>query len=190
MSLPDEQDRPAAAQPAAQNQLGGADAASGAPEAADPKQIEELRAALADAEARAAESKDLYLRALAEADNVRKRAARDIEQAHKYALERFANDLIGVKDSLEMGVASEGSVESLRAGTEATLKLLVKAFENAGLVDIFPQGEMFNPELHEAMISQPSAEHEPNTVLQVIQRGYQLNGRLLRPARVIVAREP
>jgi molecular chaperone GrpE len=152
--------------------------------------VQELQAALAEAQASAAESKDLYLRALAELDNVRKRAARDIEQAHKYALERFANDLLAVKDGLELGLSSDANADALRAGTESTLKLLNKAFENAQLIEISPQGEVFNPELHEAMIAQPSAEHVPNTVIQVIQKGYQLNGRLLRPARVIVAKEP
>jgi len=95
-----------------------------------------------------------------------------------------------VKDSLELGVNAAGTIETLRSGSEATLKLLAKAFEKAGVVEIDPQGEMFNPEWHEAMVSQPSAEHVPNSVLQVVQKGYQLNGRLLRPARVIVAREP
>jgi molecular chaperone GrpE len=152
--------------------------------------VEALQAALAAAEARARESKDMYMRALAEVDNVRKRAARDIEHAHKFALERFANNLIGVKDSLELGLSSAATAEALKSGTEATLKLLSKAFEQAGVVELTPLGEPFNPEWHEAMVMQPSAEHVPNSVLQVIQKGYQLNGRLLRPARVIVAREP
>ena len=152
--------------------------------------VEALQAALTAAEAKALESRDLYMRALAELDNVRKRAARDVEHAHKYALDKFANDLIGVKDSLELGLGSAANADSLKAGTEATLKQLGSAFERAGIVEVVPQGERFNPELHEAMVSQPSAEHEPNTVLQVIQKGYQLNGRLLRPARVIVTREP
>jgi molecular chaperone GrpE len=156
----------------------------------EEQDVQALRSALEAAERRALESRDLYLRALAELENVRKRAARDIEQAHKYALERFANDLIAVKDGLELGLTSQANAETLRSGTESTLKLLNKAFENAGLVEIIPQGETFNPELHEAMIAQPSSEHVPNTVLQVIQKGYQLNGRLLRPARVIVAKEP
>jgi molecular chaperone GrpE len=149
-----------------------------------------LQAQLAAAEARALEHRDLYMRALAELENVRKRASRDVEQAHKYAVDRFANDLIGVKDSLELGLASEATGESLRAGTEATLKLLAKAFEKAGLAELEPLGETFNPELHEAMAMMPSAEHTPNTVSQVVQKGYTLNGRLLRPARVIVTREP
>jgi molecular chaperone GrpE len=150
----------------------------------------DLQAALNAAEARATEHRDLYMRALAELDNVRKRATRDVEHAHKFAIDRFANDLMGVKDSLELGLASEATGEALRAGTEATLKLLAKAFEKAGLIELDPAGEPFNPEFHEAMAMQPSAEQPPNTVAQVVQKGYQLNGRLLRPARVIVTREP
>jgi molecular chaperone GrpE len=157
----------------------GADADAGA-----------LQAALAAAESRALESRDLYMRALAELDNVRKRAVRDIEQAHKFGLERVANDLIGVKDSLELGLASAASADALREGTRATLQLLSKALEKAGVTEIVPQGEQFNPELHEAMVMQPSAQHVPNSIVQVVQKGYQLNGRLLRPARVIVAKEP
>jgi molecular chaperone GrpE len=149
----------------------------------------DLHAALAAAEARAAESKDLYLRALAELENVRKRASRDVEQAHRYAIDRFANDLIDVKDSLELGLASAGNSDALRAGTEATLRLLGKAFEKAGLAEIVPAGAPFNPEVHEAIAAQPTADQAPNTVLQVVQKGYQLNGRLLRPARVVVAKE-
>ena len=158
----------------------------GAHESADM----DLQAALNAAEARAAEHRDLYMRALAELDNVRKRAARDVEQAHKFAIDRFANDLMGVKDSLELGLASDATGDALRAGTEATLKLLAKAFEKAGLTELDPAGQPFNPEFHEAMAMQPSADQPPNTVAQVVQKGYQLNGRLLRPARVIVTREP
>jgi molecular chaperone GrpE len=158
-------------------------------EAAD---VGALQAALAAAENRALESRDLYMRALAELENVRKRASRDVEQAHKFGLERIANDLIGVKDSLELGIASGAgaSADALRQGTQATLQLLAKALEKAGVTEIEPQGEQFNPELHEAMVMQPSAQHVPNSIVQVVQKGYQLNGRLLRPARVIVAREP
>jgi molecular chaperone GrpE len=156
-------------------------------EAAD---IGALQAALAVAESRALESRDLYMRALAELENVRKRASRDVEQAHKFGVERVANDLLGVKDSLELGLASGASADALREGTRATLQLLSKALEKAGVTEIVPQGEQFNPQLHEAMVMQPSAEHVPNSIVQVVQKGYQLNGRLLRPARVIVAKEP
>jgi molecular chaperone GrpE len=151
---------------------------------------ESLQAALAAAEQKSLEHRDLYMRALAELDNIRKRAARDVEQAHKYAIDRFANDLVGVKDSLELGLATEATGETLRAGTEATVKLLSKAFEKAGVVELNPLGETFNPEFHESMAMVPSAEHTPNTVSQVVQKGYVLNGRLLRPARVLVTREP
>jgi molecular chaperone GrpE len=149
-----------------------------------------LQTALAAAEARALESRDLYMRALAELENVRKRASRDVEQAHKFGVERMANDLIGVRDSLELGLASAASADAIREGTKATLQLLTRALEKAGVTEIVPQGEQFNPELHEAMVLQPSAEHVPNSIVQVVQKGYQLNGRLLRPARVIVAKEP
>lgn len=149
-----------------------------------------LQDALAAAEAKSLESRDLYMRALAEMENLRKRAARDVEQAHKYALDKFAQDLVNVKDSLELGLqAGQGAnSESLVAGTQATLQLLSKAFERAGIVSVEPLNQPFNPEFHEAMVTQESADHPANTVLQVIQKGYQLNGRLLRPARVIVSR--
>ena len=163
----------------------------GANEASDPgtDELESLRTALAQAQAKAEESREQQLRAFAELENVRKRAVRDVEQAHKYALEKFAGELIGVKDSLEMGLAAgNADIKDLLAGTEATLKLLSRAFEKAGVAEIVPEGQPFNPELHEAMVTQPATDRPPNTVLQVVQKGYQLNGRLLRPARVIVAR--
>ena len=149
-----------------------------------------LQAALAAAEVKSLESRDLYMRALAEMENLRKRAARDVEHAHKYALEKFAQDLVNVKDSLELGLeaAQKADAQALVSGTDATLQLLTKAFERAGIVTIDAQGQPFNPEFHEAMVTQESAEYPANTVLQVIQKGYQLNGRLLRPARVIVSR--
>ena len=175
MTMPNEQDR-------------APDAASAQTD--DVTEVTELRASLAAAEARALESRDLYMRALAELENVRKRASRDVEQAHKYAVDRFANDLVAVKDSLELGLMAAGDIDTLKAGTEATLKLFKKAFEKAGVIELDPLGEPFNPELHEAMAMQPSAEHVPDSVTQVVQKGYQLNGRLLRPARVIVARAP
>ena len=143
-------------------------------------------------QAKADENWDRYVRAMAEADNIRKRATRDIAHAHKFALENFSKDLLAVKDSLEMGLAAADTddVESLLAGSEATLKLLAGSLERFGISEIDPEGEPFDPERHEAMTMQPSAEVEPGSVLTVIQKGYALNGRLLRPARVIVAYEP
>jgi len=145
-------------------------------------------AGLAELQAKADENWERYVRASAETENVRKRAARDVENAHKFALERFGKELLGVKDTLEMGVAADGaSVESLIEGSNATLKMLGSVLERFGIVEIDPEGEPFDPEFHEAISMQPSDEVEPNSVLKVVQKGYTLNGRLLRPAMVIVA---
>jgi molecular chaperone GrpE len=159
-------------------------------EAAD--ELSSLRQQLAEAQAAAVQGREQVLRAAAELDNIRKRAARDMEQAHRYALERFAQDLLPVADSLELAVASAARADaaSLAAGQEATLRLLASAFVKYAVQPIDPAGERFDPERHEAMAMQPSTTAEPDSVLQVVQRGYQLNGRLLRPARVIVARAP
>lgn len=146
-------------------------------------------AALAEAEAKAAENWERYVRAAAETENVRKRAARDVENAHKFALERFGKELLAVKDGLEMALAASenASVESLLEGSEATLKLLGSTMERFGIEQVDPQGEPFDPEWHEAISVQPSDTVEPGSVLTVVQKGYSLNGRLLRPAMVIVA---
>jgi len=137
------------------------------------------------------ENWEKYLRAAAELENVRKRAARDVENAHKFALERFAGELLAVRDSLEMGLAAgeDANAESLRQGKEATLKLLTGVMERFGVEEVDPLGEPFDPALHEAMTMQPSDELEPGSVLTVFQKGYALNGRLLRPARVVVVAE-
>jgi molecular chaperone GrpE len=151
----------------------------------------DLAAALVAAEAKAQDNWDRYLRAAAETENVRKRAGRDVENARRYALENFGRDLLAVKDSLEMGIqaADNADVESLLQGKEATLKLLATTLERFGIAEVSPEGEPFDPEYHEAMTMQPSADAEPGTVLAVIQKGYLLNGRLLRPAMVVVAAE-
>lgn len=145
-------------------------------------------AVLAELQAKADENWERYLRAAAETENVRKRSARDVENAHKFALERFGKELLGVKDTLEMGIAADGaSVESLIEGSNATLKLLGSTLERFGIVEVDPAGEPFDPEFHEAISMQPSDDVEPNSVVAVVQKGYTLNGRLLRPAMVIVA---
>ena len=151
-------------------------------------EMERLQAELVAAEERAKNHWEQYLRALAEVDNVRKRAAKDLENTRQFAVEKFAADVIGVKDSLELALANldKADVASLVEGEKATLRLLAKAFEKAQIEEINPEGQPFNPELHEAMMAQP-ADAPPNTVLSVIQRGYALNGRLLRPARVVVS---
>ena len=150
-------------------------------------EMERLQQALAASEERAKNHWEQYLRALADVENVRKRAAKDLESTRQFAVEKFAQDLIAVKDSLEMAISSTKSdLASLIEGQSATLRQLAKAFEKAQIEEINPEGAAFNPELHEAMMTQPS-DSPPNTVLNVVQRGYQLNGRLLRPARVIVS---
>ena len=133
---------------------------------------------------------DKYLRAAAELENVRKRAARDVENAHKFAVERFATDLLAVCDSLEMALNADQagtSIEDLKAGNEATLKLFTSILQRFGVSEINPLGESFDPEMHEAMTVQHSDECEPGNIVTVYQKGYALNGRLMRPARVVVA---
>ncbi len=153
--------------------------------------LEQLREALAAAEAKVEEARDAHMRAVAELENVRRRAVRDVESAHRYGLEKFASELLHVRDSLELGleVGKNADLQSLLAGKEATLKLLERAFERFNIVEVNPVGAPFDPQLHEAMAMEESDTAEPNSVLKVVQKGYQLNGRLLRPARVIVAKD-
>ena len=157
-----------------------------------PQTESAAEATTAELQAKADENWERYLRAAAEVENVRKRAVRDVEHARKFALENFGRELLAVKDSLEIGLAAGESADadSLLAGKQATLNLLTTTLERFGVAEIDPEGEPFDPELHEAMTVQPSADAEPGSVLTVIQKGYSLNGRLLRPARVVVAAEP
>jgi molecular chaperone GrpE len=154
--------------------------------------MERLQLALAASEERAKNHWDQYLRAVADVENVRKRAQRDVEAAHRYGIDKLAQELLPVRDSLELAVenADRADAQSLATGQEATLKLLAKAFEKLNISEINPLGEPFDPARHEAMLAQPSDSAEPNSVLKVVQRGYEINGRLLRPARVIVAKSP
>jgi molecular chaperone GrpE len=162
------------------------------PQATVESEVERLTTELAAALAKAQENWDTYLRSMAETENVRKRAQREVESAQRYAVERFAGDLVEVRDSLELGIAAGAGAEAgkLVEGMEATLRLLNKAFDRAGVALIDPAGQTFNPEFHEAMVTQPTADQPPGTVLAVVQKGYSLNGRLLRPARVVIARTP
>jgi molecular chaperone GrpE len=162
------------------------------PAAAAPAGDADVSAALAEAEARAAENRNHYLRAVAELDNFRKRSEREIDNARKFAIERFAQELVTVGDALEAGIqaAAANPGPALLEGAQATLRELHRAFEKAGIKIIDPAGQPFNPEWHEAMVAQESRQHPANTVLSVIQKGYSLNGRLLRPARVIVSKAP
>lgn len=150
---------------------------------------QELDQQLEDAQQQVSEYQDKMLRMQAEMDNLRKRTERDVSNAHKYAVEKFANELLQVKDSLELGLNAEDiDVAKLHEGTEMTLKILSNVFEKFSIEEVNPLGEAFDANLHEAMTMQESAEHEPNTVLTVVQKGYTLHGRLIRPAMVIVAK--
>ena len=146
---------------------------------------------LEELQAKANENWDRYLRASAETENVRKRAARDVEHARKYAIESFAKEMLAVRDSFEMGIdaADTADAEALAEGSKATLKLLSSVLERFGITELDPVGEPFDPEQHEAMSMQAATDVEPGSVLTVVQKGYALNGRLLRPAMVIVAAE-
>jgi molecular chaperone GrpE len=144
------------------------------------------------AELKAQEHHDAWLRAKAETENVRRRAQEDISKAHKFAAEKFASELLAVKDSLEAALASEQqTVDNMKSGVELTLRQLTAAFEKSNLVELNPLGEKFDPHKHQAIsqIDAPAGT-EANQVLQVLQKGYALNDRVLRPALVIVAKAP
>jgi len=134
---------------------------------------------------------DQLLRARAEMENLKRRHRNELEKAHKFALDSFVRDLLQVRDSLELGhnaaLDESADVEKLREGTELTLKLLTDVMSRFGVEQINPQGEPFNPEYHQAMTTQPREDLPPNTVATVVQKGYLLNGRLVRPAMVIVS---
>jgi len=146
---------------------------------------------LAEAEKKAADNWELLLRTRAEMENLRKRTEKDLENAHKYGMEKFVNEMLPVKDSMEMGIAAQdATVESLHEGMKLTMNMFNSTFEKLGVVEIDPQNEAFDPELHQAMSMQETDEVEPNTVIAVMQKGYTLNGRLVRPAMVMVSKKP
>jgi len=153
------------------------------------EQIEALKTSAAD-------SQDKAVRAQAELDNVRKRTSRDIENAHKYALDKFINELLPVLDSMELGINAsintseeEVDISSLHEGLELTMKMFCSSLEKSGVYPVDPQnGDKFNPEQHEAVTMQEVDDAESGTVITTLQKGYELNGRLIRPAMVIVAK--
>lgn len=161
---------------------------------ADSSQVEtageptDLEHRLKQAELAAQEHHDAWLRARADVDNIRKRTATEIANAHKFAVENFASELLAVKDSLEAALASETATpESVRAGVELTLRQLESVFEKFNVNEIDPAGQKFDPHRHQA-ISTVESDAEPNTVVQVLQKGYLLHDRVIRPALVIVAK--
>ncbi|NCN43167.1 MAG: nucleotide exchange factor GrpE [Piscirickettsiaceae bacterium CG_4_9_14_3_um_filter_43_564] len=151
----------------------------------------DLEAMLAEAEQEAASQKELALRTLADMENLKRRTRMDVENAHKFALEKFVNELLPVLDSMEMGLDAaakeDASAESIREGLDMTFKLFLDVMQKFNVERVNPEGEKFDPQLHEAMTMVPSPDHESQMVMEVFQKGYLLNERLVRPARVIVA---
>jgi len=153
--------------------------------------VEELQQQLEEAAEKVNEITDKLLRAQAEMENLRRRNEKELQNAHKFALDQFSKDLLPVVDSLELGIqASVGDapdVTKLREGNELTLQLMKSVLEKFNIVAVNPVGDVFNPDLHQAMSMEPAEDVEPNTVLKVFQKGYTLNERLIRPAMVVVA---
>jgi molecular chaperone GrpE len=160
----------------------------------DQQRIVELEAAVIAAESKVVDQKDSVMRAIADADNARKRAQGEIDKARKFALEKFAGELLPVADNLERALQvanpEDEAIKPIIDGVELTLKSFLSTIEKFGMSVIDPQGQPFNPEKHQAMSMQENAELAPNTVLAVMQKGYEINGRLLRPAMVMVTRAP
>lgn len=153
-------------------------------------QEDSLETKLAAAEQKAAEMQDAYLRAKAESENIRRHAQEDITKAHKFAVENFAKSMLSVKDSLEMALRTDApTVETIKEGVEATLRQLIQVLEQNRIAEVVPaQGDKLDPNKHQA-ISMVDADQEPNTIVSVLQKGYTLSERLLRPAIVTVAKK-
>jgi molecular chaperone GrpE len=190
----------AASTAAVDNDVAAADSA-GASQASDNAEdsnhtdagadVAALQTQLEEANSIADKSRDDVLRIRAEMENLRKRQARELENAHKYALDKIAMELLPVRDTLEMGVAAaetEGDLSKIAEGTGLTLKMLTQALEKFNIVEVDPQGDKFDPDLHQAISVQEGTDKPANTVLTVMQKGYTLNDRLLRPAMVVIAK--
>ncbi len=189
--MPEQQDTAASAEPELIGQGTGpasTPAAEPASQAAEPEVMPSLEELLRKAELQATEHYDAWLRAKADADNIRKRAQEDIAKAHKFAVENFSSELLAVRDSLEAALAVQNAtVESMKSGVEITLRQLTSVFERFSVRELNPVGEKFDPHRHQAM-SVVESDAPPNTVVQVFQKGYLLHDRVLRPALVSVAK--
>lgn len=182
-----------------ESQVNGAEGEQGeagpekATEAEVDSELMDIQFALAAAEKELAEHREAMLRMQAEMENLRKRLIKDLERSRLRSLEGFMNDLLPVCDSLERGIETDektATVESMKEGKMLIIRMLGKVMEDHGLSVIDPLGDAFNPELHEAMTVQESSEFEPDCVMEVLQKGFQLHDRLIRPARVVVAKAP
>lgn len=154
------------------------------------EEVLDLKQQLEDAQAKVAEYWDQIVRAKAEMENIKRRATRDVENARKFSTEKFANDLIPVMDSMEQGIESikeSTEISAVKEGMEMTTDMLIKSLEKQGMTQVNPVGEKFDPQFHEAMTMVPSEDFPADHVIDVFQKGYELNGRLIRPARVVVS---
>ena len=160
----------------------------------EQEKINELELALATAQSTVADQKDSVIRAKAEVDNIRRRAAQDVEKARKFALEKFAGEMLTTVDNLERAMQSidkeDEAQKAMLEGIELTYQGLLASLEKSGVTAVDPQDQPFNPELHQAMSMQEVPGVAPNTVIAVMQKGYELNGRLIRPAMVMVSKAP
>ena len=175
------------------SEMNAKEAGAGAPVEAiaspmDSETMPSMEELLKTAELKAVEHHDAWLRAKAETENLRRRAQEDVTKAHKFAAEKFAGELLAVKDSLEAALANETqTADALKAGVELTLRQLVAAFEKSAVTELNPLGQKFDPHFHQA-IAMVDADQETNTVVSVLQKGYALHDRILRPALVTVAK--
>lgn len=168
---------------------------SSTPDDGAPVSVAALQQQVEDLKSELTQTKEQSLRVLAEMQNVRRRAEQDVEKAHKFGLEKFVGELLPVADNLERALASTNSSDNIDLaavveGVELTLKSLLDALRRQQVEQIDPEGEPFNPQLHQAMTAIENRDVEPNTVLNVFQRGYTLHGRLVRPAMVVVSKAP
>ncbi|MDH5229190.1 MAG: nucleotide exchange factor GrpE [Gammaproteobacteria bacterium] len=154
--------------------------------------VDKLRLAVEAAEAKASDNWEQLLRVKAEMENLRRRLEKDVANAHKFALEKFLNELIPVVDSMELGLAAasdeQADMSKFKEGSELTLKMMAGLLDKYGVQSIDPMGEKFNPEQHQAMSMQENPDVDPNTVIAVFQKGYSLNERVIRPAMVVVSK--
>ena len=186
------QQHPPAAESAGEANEKDPEAGTGTATEADSELLD-LQVTLGEAEQELSEHRDAMLRMQAEMENLRKRLIRELERSRKFALERLMRDLLPVHDSLERGLETDNgaaTVEAMKEGKALIMKMLNKALENHGLQVVDPLGEPFNPEMHEAMTMQYSGEHAENMVMEVLQKGFRLHDRLLRPAMVVVSKGP
>ena len=164
----------------------------------DPKvelgEVDQLKKQVEELKAKADENWNLYLRSQAEIENVRKRGQKDVESAHKYAVDKFVAELIPIKESMDLGYAAShednADIAKIKEGTELTLKMFSSMFEKFKIVELNPKGEKFNPSFHEAISMLPSPDFAANTVMDVVQKGYLLNERVVKPALVVVSNGP